>query len=157
MVRRDKVFLSDARLFANQHHTNIQFVICLKSTPTSSKLNSSYTCSYCACVILPLLFVSLNSLCIRVEWCTFYHTEITDCSFVSQQSHYTCHFSFSKMKSPLLFLVLLMHKIFIVVELHIKICTLLILILEKLNFCFLLTTNYNTKKCSQCLHQLQNV
>jgi len=67
------------------------------------------------------------------------------------------------MKSPLLFLVLSIHKIFIVVELHIKICTLLnypnsttpnIWILEKLNFCFLLTTNYNTKKCSQCLHQL---
>jgi hypothetical protein len=60
------------------------------------------------------------------------------------------------MKSHLLFLVLLMHKIFIVVELHIKICTLLnypnstthnIWILETLNFCFLLTTHYNTKKC----------
>jgi len=148
--RSDKVFLSGARLFANQHHTNIQFVICLKSTPNSSKLNSPYTCSYFACVTLPLLFVLLNSLWIRVDWCTFYHTEITDCSFVRQQSHYTCHFFFSKMKIPLLF-VLLMHKIFIVVELHIKICTLLILILQKLNFCFLLTTNYNTKKCSQCL------
>jgi len=56
-----------------------------------------------------------------------------------------------------------MHKIFIVVELHIKICTLLnypnsttnnISILEKFNFYFLLTTHHNTKKCSQCLHQL---
>jgi hypothetical protein len=154
--------MSEARRFVNLHHTNMQFIICLKSTPTSSKLNSSYICSYCACVIMPLLFVSLNSLCNRVHRCTFYHTEITDYSFVSQQSHYTCHFSFCKMKSPLLFLVLLMHKIFIVVELHIKICTLLNhpnstthgWMLENLHFCFLLTTNYNTKKCSQCLCQL---
>jgi len=154
--------MSEAGQFVNQHHTNIQSVICLKSTPTSSKLNSFYICSYCAVVIMPLLLFSLNSLWNRVHWCTFYHTEITDYSFVSQQSHYTCRFSFSKMKSPLLFLVLLMHKLFIVVELHVKICTLLKYpnstthswMLENFNFCFLLTTNYNTKKCSQCLCQL---